>query len=306
MTQPLQPNLLGLPMAPAEAIVDHYQIGVVESTVAREVLNHALQDGEVLEKFCNRYRQWIQSTKINTVKGLDSFTYMAYSQGTSEAFDKFYMKHHNRRFRCFRGEYLYHKLTWQRSFNWAEMTDGSDLAANDAVVISVPFADTGNMPKEFSIWFLDRCAKLGVPVLIDCAFFGICGRINFDFSHPAITDICFSLSKTFPVNLLRIGVRFTREDDNDSLMVYHRSQYVNKLGAAVGLSLLDTQGPDDAFSHWRLQQVKFCNEMQLDPSDTVIFGIDRRHRFDRYNRGSVDTNRICFSRHFHTGTLPHV
>jgi histidinol-phosphate/aromatic aminotransferase/cobyric acid decarboxylase-like protein len=174
------------------------------------------------------------------------------------------------------------------------------------VVVSVPFADTGNVPRELTTEFLDRCKQLGVPVLVDCAFFGICGNIDFDFSHPAITEICFSLSKTFPVNLLRIGIRFSKEDDNDSLLVYHRSQYVNRLGAAVGLALIQNQSPDSTYIKWRLQQIKFCSEMQLEASDTVIFGIDRNHRYDQYNRGSVDTNRICFSRHFETGLLPHV
>jgi hypothetical protein len=306
MTQPLQPSLLGLPMAPAEAIADSSKTALIESVVGRAALNHAMQDSTVVEQFCNAYRSWINSTRINTVTGLDDFPVMAYSQGTSESFDKFYMKHHTRRFRCFRGEYLYHKLAWQRSFDWAEIDNVSELASNDAVVVSVPFADTGNVPRELTTEFLDRCKQLGVPVLVDCAFFGICGNIDFDFSHPAITEICFSLSKTFPVNLLRIGIRFSKEDDNDSLLVYHRSQYVNRLGAAVGLALIQNQSPDSTYIKWRLQQIKFCSEMQLEASDTVIFGIDRNHRYDQYNRGSVDTNRICFSRHFETGLLPHV
>jgi|688.fasta_scaffold105462_2 hypothetical protein len=306
MTQPLQPNLLGLAMAPAEAIVQRDKIMLVEHAVARAALTHAMQDADVLEKFCSTYRAWIDSSRLNSFQGLDQFGTAAYSSGTSEAFDKFYMKHHHRRFRCFQGEYLYHRLTWQRSFDWAVMTDGADIAVNDAVVVSVPFADTGNVPKELTTAFLDRCAELGVPVLIDCAFFGICGNIKFDFGHSAITDVCFSLSKSFPVNLLRIGIRFTRTDDSDSLLVYHKSQYVNRLGAAVGLALLATQSPDHEFEQWRARQLEFCQQMQLEPSNTVIFGIDCDHRYDQYNRGSVDTNRICFSRYFESGVLPNV
>lgn len=291
-------------MAPAEAIVEQHKIGLVQLAVSRAAMAGALHDSSVLDKFCNQYRFWITSTQLNKVKGLDKFPVMAYSQGTTESFDKFYMKNHSRRFRCFPGEYIYHKLTWQRSFNWAEIHSIQDLNSNDAVVISVPFADTGNYPQALTTDFLDRCAELQIPVLIDCAFFGICASIDFDFDHAAITDICFSLSKTFPVNLLRIGLRFSRCDDNDSLLIYQRAQYVNRLGAAVGLELLNSISADHTFLKWRNQQMHFCLEKHLVPSNTVIFGIDTTHAYDQYNRGSVDTNRLCFSRYFESGLLP--
>lgn len=306
MTQPLQANLLGLPMAPAEAVIERDKINLVELCVSRAALTQSLQDTAVIDKFCNQYRTWIQSTQLNRVKGLDQFESVAYSQGTTESFDKFYMKHRTRRFRCFAGEYIYHRLVWQRSFTWNEICNVNDLAHNDAVVVSLPFADTGNMPEHFNKQFLDRCAVLGIPVLVDCAFFGICASIDFDFDHPAISDICFSLSKTFPVQLLRIGLRFTREHDHDSLSVYHRAQYVNRLGAAVGLALLESQSPDEAYLKWRAKQMDFCFDMKLVPSNTVIFGIDTNHLYDQYNRGSADTNRICFSKYFESGVLPSV
>jgi hypothetical protein len=199
---------------------------------------------------------------------------------------------------------MYHRLAWDsHKFAWAYLDD-EEIAKNDAVIVSLPFADTGNQHSEFTQQLLDQCYDLGVPVLVDCAFFGICAKINFNFDHPAITDICFSLSKTAPVNLLRIGLRFTRPGFYDSLQIYHNSQYVNKLGASVGISLLNNIGPDSTFNEWRVRQINFCEQMSLDPSDTVIFGIDTRGRYNQYNRGSKDTNRICFSKYFVSGQLP--
>jgi hypothetical protein len=49
---------------------------------------------------------------LNCITGIDSFDQVDYSQGTTESFDHFYIKHPQRRFRCFRGEYLYHQLVW--------------------------------------------------------------------------------------------------------------------------------------------------------------------------------------------------
>lgn len=304
MTQPLQANLIGLAMAPAEAIVDPAMISAVEYITAKSIFDGCLYQESVVDKFCYTYKDWILSTKSNKITGLEQFETLAYSNGTSESFDKFYLQNHHRRFRCFRGEYMYHRLAWDsHGFSWAYIDD-EEIAKNDAVIVSLPFADTGDRHEQFTQRLLDRCYDLGVPVLIDCAFFGLCANVDFDFDHPAITDICFSLSKTAPVSLLRIGLRFTRIGFQDSLQVYHDSQYVNKLGASVGISLLHNIGPDSTFKEWRVRQINFCEQMALTPSNTVIFGIDTRHLYDQYNRGSKDTNRICFSKYFASGQLP--
>lgn len=298
MTQPLQPNLKGLPYAPAECVVDQRQISIVKQIIAD--LGHSFDNDHVVPEFCAQYRNWILTTQHNTVGGLEQFDRADFSLGTSECFDKFYLRNHQRRFRCFRGEYLYHRLAWHNQrMPWAWLDD-EPLASNDAVVVSLPFADLGSTHPDYGPALLDRCDELGVPVLIDCAFFGICAMTDFDFAHDAITDICFSLSKTFPVNTLRIGMRLTKSAQTDTLSIYNDTQYVNKLGAAVGLKLLQTQGPDDVFQRWRQQQLEWCTNMQLTPSNSVIFGIDYDHRYDHYNRGMTHSNRLCFSRYYQT------
>lgn len=302
MTLPLQPNLLGLPMAPAQCVVDSAK----DSLVAKAIVDSAdcIHNSSLLSEYCDIFRHWITSSELNTIKGLDQFPVTAFSAGTTETFDKFYLKHHGRRFRCFRGEYIYHKLSWeQQGQKWAYLDDDS-LCANDAVVVSLPFADTGNRHPSYTQEMLDRCHELGVPVLIDCAFFGICGNIDFDFSHPAITEVCFSLSKAFPVSTLRIGVRFSRSNDNDSLLIYNNTQYVNLLGAAIGIELMMQQHPDEIWTRYRQQQINWCLEYKLIASNTVIFGLDQHHGYDQYNRGYPHSNRLCFAKYFNQGELP--
>ena len=63
---------------------------------------------------------------------------------------------------------------------------------------------------------IDRCNQLKVPVLIDCAYFGTCKGISFDFNQACIQVITFSLSKIFPVVYARIGMRLTRNYDDDT------------------------------------------------------------------------------------------
>lgn len=302
MTLPLQPELIGRPYAPAECVVEQQQLDLTYQTLQSTALND-LGDS-VVPDYCAQYRDWILSSQLNTVTGLDTLSVVAFSQGTTEAFDNFYIRHHDRRFRVFRGEYIYHKRIWQRHYanQWA-FIDVDDIKTNDAVIVSWPFADTGNTHKHFNQKFLDKCHSLGVPVLIDAAFFGVCANQHYDFSHPAIEEVVFSLSKSFPVNALRVGIRFAREDFEDGMQIYHSTQYVNKLSAAIGTKLMASRGPDITFSKWRDKQLEFCNQLGLESSDTVLFGIDTKHKYDHYNRGSIQTNRLCFSRYYESGDL---
>jgi hypothetical protein len=302
MTLPLQPNLVGLPLAPAQCVVDPAKDMLVARAIADSADN--IHDSLILPRYFERFQQWIQNTDLNTVIGLSDYPVTDFSAGTSEAFDKFYLKHNQRRFRCFRGEYLYHKLSWEnQNRSWAYLDD-EPLAVNDAVVISLPFADTGDQHPGYTNVFLDQCEELGIPVLLDCAFFGVCGEILFDFTHPAISEICFSLSKAFPVSTLRIGIRFSRENDNDSLTVYNSTQYVNLLAAAVGTRLMNQQRADEIWRRYRLQQIAWCKEHDLVPSNTVIFGLDRKNLYPQYSRGYPHSNRICFAKYFNQGLLP--
>lgn len=306
MTQPLQQNLKGLPYAPAECIREQHQLDAVNAAIF--AATRCLDSPSVVQTFLTTYRNWIKSTKLNQVIGLDSFIHAEFTQGTSESFDKFYARYHTSRFRCFRGEYMYHRLCWDNACpgQWEyfdETKPDLGLATGDAVVVSFPFADLGDPHPLFNNEFLDRCYSLNIPVLLDCAFFGITGNLTFDFTHPAIKEICFSLSKTFPVNLHRIGMRLSRTLPNDGITIYNNSQYVNKLSAAIGIEILNTKGPDDAFIKWRSKQIEFCNQFHLTPSNTVIFGIDYKHQYDHYNRGMPDTNRLCFSLYYETGNL---
>ena len=302
MTLPLQPELIGRPYAPAECVVEQQQLDLTHQALQSTSLSDL--DNAVIPNYCAQYRDWILSSQLNTVAGLDTLPVVAFSQGTTEAFDNFYIRHHKRRFRVFRGEYIYHKRIWQRHYadQWA-FIDVDDIKTNDAVIVSWPFADTGNTHEHFNQEFLDKCHHLGVPVLIDAAFFGVCANQHYDFSHPAIEEVVFSLSKSFPVNALRIGIRFAREDFEDGMQIYHSTQYVNKLSAAVGLKLMAARSPDISFTKWRDKQLEFCNQLSLVPSNTVLFGIDTEHKYDHYNRGSVQTNRLCFSRYYEAGEL---
>lgn len=301
MNQPAMANLKTLAFGGAGPVADPDLTKSVYDAIRECCDQNVLEDLTVQSRFLDCYQQWIRDSRGNSLQGLDQFTVAAYANGTTEGFDKFMLRNHGRRFRCFRGEYMYHPAAWRNYFpEWCRIED-APLADNDAVVMSMPFSDTGEVhPDAMSV--LDQCDRLGIPVLIDSAFFGICHDIEFDYDRECVTDITFSLSKTFPVANLRIGMRLTRHDDDDGLMVHNKTNYNNRLGAGVGIALMQKYTADYNVERWKSQQEIFCQDLGVIPSRSVIFGLGGTE-FLKYNRGGP-SNRLCFSRYLYQGQLP--
>lgn len=263
-------------------------------------LQEIFDDQNIVEKFCIKYKNWISSTKRNQYIGLEDFKFAVYSQATSESFDKFYMRNNKRRFRCFKGEYVYHQVAWRNSWPDWKFIEDEELQSNDAVVISCPFSDTGTKhPCHDKI--LQRCTELNIPVLLDLVFAGVSYDLVYDLSYPCITDVVFSLSKIFPVAYARIGMRLTRVDDDDTMFVYSKISYNNRLGAALGLHFIDKFSVDYITNKYHALQLEFCKQLDVCPSNTVFFGLGD-DRWKEYNRGTA-TNRLSFHKFLHLGKL---
>lgn len=295
------PNLKVLTYGGAGAVSDPAIIEYLNSLNINFAID--LNNESISKEFIGKYRAWISSTKLNNYVGLDDFQFATYSNATTESFDKFYMSNSQRRFRCFRGEYMYHQLAWRNCWpNWQYIDNDLDIAANDAVVISLPFADTGNEHLHYRA-LLERCTELNVPVLVDCAYANICSNITFDFTYPCITDVTFSLSKFAPMAAYaRIGMRLSRSDSDDPLFVLNKTNYTNRMSAWLGLKIIDKFGPDYIVQKYKTTQLEFCNKLGAAPSHSVIFGLGNDD-YNQYNRGAGN-NRLCFFRYLHLGTLP--
>ena len=284
----------GMDFGSAFAIQDPAAIKILREPFDLQCVN----SDSVIDEYLHEYDAWIRSTTSNSFTGLEDFKYRCFSNGTTEAFDKFYMKNAKRRFRCFKGEYMYHKLAWRDKFVWNYIED-APLHKADAVVISLPFADTGDKHTEYHE-LMRKCCDMNIPVLVDCAYFGACRDINFDLAYRCITDVTFSLSKSFPVAYARIGMRYTRVDDDDTMFVYHKINYNNKIGAALGLKYFNNFTPDYISQKYIDKQLNFCKTVGVNPSKTVLFGIDDKNMYSQYNRGG-NTNRLSFHKQYIKG-----
>ena len=282
-----------LPFRKIRAINDLVVIRFIKKTLKKNYsLYNSLNNENIHFDFLNSYIKWIKFSKLNNLKNLDKFKFACFSNGSSQAFDYFYAKYKNRRFRAFKGEYAYHHLSWRNHFPSWSFIDNLNINKKDALVISLPFSDSGSKhPKMEKL--IKICDKKNIPVLVDCCYFSMCKGINFNFNHKSIKAISFSLSKAFPVSRLRIGMRLTREDDDDPLFFLNKLGLVNRLSAFIGIKLLKKFSFDYIYKKYEKLQKHYCNKMKITPSNVVTLAIGGK-KWNKYNRGG-EKNRLCLS-----------
>jgi len=273
--------------------VRDYAIKSFDSTIFR--------DKDKIEKlkidFFNEYKKWMFSS--HNITGYESYNTFCFTNGTRESFYNYHLRYlPTKRLRLMRGEYYFNQMLKgiypeYVKFEWLE---DSPIKENDFVLISVPFSDTGEVPN-FLEDMLISCDLLKVPVMLDLAYLNISKNLSFSLDHECIKYVVTSLSKVFPIENFRIGLRLQKDETEDQLNVVNEPyyNYINLLSAHVGLSLLKAFPANYIYDKYKSKQLQFCKKLDLTPSKCVYFGIDHKNKYNDYNRGR-DTNRLCFTR----------
>ncbi len=248
------------------------------------------------QEYFERYKSFLSSP--HNLNGLDLYKYTCFTQGTTESFSHFYIRYRNKnRLRIARGEYFYHQMIksiyYSMRFDWLE---DDELRSGDVLVISAPFSDTCDLYPNLEK-ILCECDEKEIPVLLDLAYVNIAKDIEIDLSHPCIEYVVSSLSKVFPVENYRIGIRLQKKMFEDPLYVINEPyyNYINMCSVYLGLGMMEYFEPDYIYDKYVNEQQIYCQKYDLEPARCVYFGIDKNNQYPEYNRGR-DTNRLCFSR----------
>ena len=277
------------------AINDKNVVNYLNKILSGKNLFKILHDETLQHKFLKKYYNWILSSKLNKIVGLEKFKYKCFSQGSTQSFDYFYAKYKDRRFRAFKSDYAYHYLSWRNHFpKWAYL-ESDKLKKNDAVVISLPFSDTGSKHKSMDK-IIDECEEKNIPVMIDCCYFTMCSGIKYNFNKKCIKVIAFSLSKAFPVSRLRIGMRLTKVDDDDPLFFFKKINFLKKMSIFIGLRLIKKFKFDYIYKKYFSMQKKYCKALGLNPSCVVNLATGGND-WKKFNRGG-EHNRVCLSKYY--------
>lgn len=223
-------------------------------------------DPRIRSEYLDAFPHWIASSRLNSIDGLDAFKHRRLTAGITQSFDDFIFRHRKRQIKILPGEYPYAK--WLVP-DWKFL---DEVDTNDAIIMSAPFSATGELHPDYQR-ILDRASRLQVPVLIDCAFFGICRQLHISVNYPCIDRVCFSLSKAFASGSFRSGIEFGNDDDIGAIAVQNKWEYLPLLSAKIGLELMGLFSPDYIFTRYRPMQLNVCNKLRLTPVNTVIFGL---------------------------------
>ena len=220
---------------------------------------------DVVEEYISVFIDWIYSSQANRIsKNLtERYSRRDITVGTTQTFDEAYFRYAGRRLRMFRGEYAYHRRCYP-NYEWLDLPAqqnhewGEGLGSKDWVIVSHPFCGTGaEHPKLKEL--LERCEKKNVPVIMDCAWFGTCFDLNFDFSHPALKAVAFSLSKGIGLGLMRTGLRFSSyKNKNRPIAQQNNYKHLVLNNCQIGIYQMKQFSPDFTFNKYFCWYKKLC------------------------------------------------
>ena len=263
-------------------------IGTSFNKIQSQDVNLELWDNR---RYFDAFQHWIRNSHYNRFTGLDLFTHHAYSDGAIGGIESFIHRHGlTRRIRFSDAEFIGSKIVCNHaSINW-KFLEAEPVTVGDAVVLSLPFAGDGNMYKDLD-QLLDTCDRLAVPVLIDCAYFGISYNSTVDLSRNCITDVVFSLSKPFSTPL-RLGYRITKTHFDDILQANSDLKVYNRYSAQVGIDLLSKFSHNWLIEKYQPVQEQICRELDLTPSLTLTLAVDSQQRAEFLRNGYY---RVCIT-----------
>lgn len=237
-----------------------------------DVARH-LRDPWIVSRFEDSVVSWLTQSSNYRLGNIDQFSYRAFSAGTQEAFLNFYLVHHRRRFRVFRGDYWWHMDIWTKlQLDWCYIED-ADLAPGDVVICSMPFALTGDQHPGFD-WMIDQCNSIGIPVLLDFIYLANSkNAVDIDLAAPCIDEITFSFSKTFPVQCAKIAVRMRRQRPQDPMQMSNDENICNRLSAGLAWELTQKFAPDFMVRRYSAAQQAWCRHLGLTPTKVVHFAL---------------------------------
>lgn len=242
---------------------------------------------EVRHQYLADIHNWIMSSKMNEVKGLTRFKHRDMINGTTQAFDEAYHRYSNRRLRILRGEYAYHKRV-VKDFVYLDDEQGNyiPLEENDWVITSYPFCGNGGPTPHFGT-IQDECLEKGLPLLLDCAWFGTCRDLTIDVYHPGITEVCFSLTKGIGLGNIRSGIRYSNYDDDYPIRQQNNYNHLPLGAAQIGIWQMKKFSADFIPQKYTMMYEHVCSMNNLLQTHCMMIAmLDKTH--EQYNDYLID------------------
>ena len=237
------------------------------------------------DRFLALYPDWIMSSKINKIKGLEVFDHKFVSLGTTQALDwwHYFCRANNLRLRMFRGEYPYNRdALLEGQWTWERNIDDAPLRKGDAVIISLPFSGNGKQHKDWH-QLLNDCDELNIPVFVDMAWYGTCWNIDVNLNRHCIKQVAFSTTKGLSCGNWRAGIVFSKWDQG-SLAIQTEWQHGVHLNCSIANSLMENFTPDTIVKKYKEAHEAVCEHYKFETTNVVHIALAPGKEYHHFNR----------------------
>ena len=219
---------------------------------------------QVYVNFKQEMPNWLFNSKLNKLIGFDNFDRVDIINGCTQFIDNIYMQGP---VQVLRGDYRYHDR-----LGLAYIKDVGSLIPDIPLIIAMPFPSIG-APHQDMEEILHECKIKNIAVHIDGAWVSCCRDITFDFSHGSIRSVGISLSKGLGLGWNRIGLRWTRQSNSDSVTIMNDFRMNNRALVKIGLHFLRKFSPDYLWNTHGSNYYKVCKDFDLTPTKSIYLAL---------------------------------
>jgi len=207
---------------------------------------------------------YFNSSKLNNITGLDSFNRIDIINGCTQYIDNLYMQGP---VQVLEGDYRYHDR-----LKLCVVSPLGKLAHNTPLIIAMPFPSIGAVHNNMTE-LLTECTEKHIPVHIDGAWLTTCRDISFDFTHSAIQSVGISLSKGLGLGWNRVGLRYTRQINPDSVTIMNDFNMNLRAPAMIGLHFIRNLPVDYLWNKYSETYYRICRDFNLTPTNSVYLAL---------------------------------
>lgn len=231
---------------------------VLSGQLDRDISNN------VYSNFKIEANNYFNNSKLNSLKGLDTFNRIDIINGCTQYIDNLYMQGP---VQVLRGDYRYHER-----LNLAYIKDVGSLIRDIPLIIAMPFPSVGAVNSDMNE-ILHECTIKNIPVHIDGAWLTCCKDIEFDFTHNTIQSVGISLSKGLGLGWNRIGLRYTRQTNIDSVTIMNDFNMNLRAVAMIGLHFVRNLPSDYLWNKYCESYYKICRDFSLTPTNSIYLAL---------------------------------
>lgn len=238
----------------------------IEQTI-QDVLSGKLDrdiSDSVYTNFKTEASEWIFKSKLNHLTGFDSFNRVDIINGCTQFIDNIYMQG---QVQVLTNDYRYHQR-----LGYAHFVEVGNIIPNVPLIIAMPFPQVGS-PHRYMENILKEAKDKNIDVHVDGAWITCCCGVVFDFSHPSIKSVGISLSKGLGLGWNRIGLRWIKNNIQDSITIMNDFKMNNRALVMIGLHFIRHFESDYLWNSHGIMYNKVCKDFSLTPTNSIYLAL---------------------------------